>query len=823
MGKVSVNCRSKPVPVSKLRPMSAARPDESSGAAGVTPAAKPAPSNTSASWLPTERARGEPDEAVNEHIVNYLERVGGPKGFLEKMKGLYVDCESTTRLRDSLPDVFSKAPRAGVSWSTFDARPSGKSAMNAHLHPTHLNFLPEILQDMSPYMPDVARAIREIVTNGVTFTLNVRPAACPALAAAPAEAQSAFTWGPDDNYASYVHFLAVLVVCQVFRTSALPGARRFPAWLVTDLEAIPAQYDVSKGPMERCSKLVRKSMYLAAQNREFDDFMMFNMAKGNGWRQEEEVMHFVKKHNSQNVYEKSLQLPPHMAKRVVLMARAADDWHEKCAQEVGKAGSMASAGLQKGILSNAVTYPGHCFTKSSHALFKPICTTTLASSLLAITELFARGGRFDNMPPESFALACKSLAMWCNLKDGVLKRLGAREEAMLTTYAKIKSGKYDAENVQFCREFDEDTTETDVAQFDKYLASALGMVEDAMRLSTEELPQAASAAAFPAGGVGKSNEDWWTERFEFEVKKYDHWHSHRHTVDIGAQKAEEQYLMDKRKHALEATKGFASVYTEIMDYATDVDFTATAGAWRENRIRQVAEAAKCSEADVLVCVLHNFGAYRTCSETIFESGRSLCNTVAGASGLALYVQSGFPANVRRAGKKEPLGTAPANGSDDENPPVVDDFPGLPVSAAAADVYKDNGQLKALLAKDFRKLEELGDGTDSRYGEPSVICFEDPLTSARKGKDLARPPLRVLGVQPAKNSPWMTLSFFKSGRLVAAPPREFVSTDARAAIKARKWIIETKVLREASKHDRHQLGDDFFRRICSTSWRRWRTA
>ena len=69
-------------------------------------------------------------------------------------------------------------------------------------------------------------------------------------------------------------------------------AKQIPTWSCDDLAAIQAKNEATGGPLDRCAKLVRKTMYLAATCREFDDFMMFTMAVGNGWRTEQEIAFF---------------------------------------------------------------------------------------------------------------------------------------------------------------------------------------------------------------------------------------------------------------------------------------------------------------------------------------------------------------------------------------------------------------------------------------------------------------------------------------------------------------------------------------------------
>ena len=761
------------------------------------------------------REPGEPDEAVADAIVTWMGGVRNCRGLVDNLQAVYPDKTAAVHLRNALVHTFSKKPRAGVSWSNFDAAPksSGPVAVAGHVHPAHLNYTPAVAQDLVPYVEDVARAIREIITHGVgDVVLHVRPTAFPPLAAANYEHPAAFLWGPDDSYQSYVHFFAILAVVHAIIARGLPGDAALPPWLVEQLGAVSAKFKPSSGPMDRCSKLVRRSMYNAATNREFDDFMMFHMVVENGWRSEEDVSKFVKKHNAAVAYDKALQLAPHSAKRVVMMARGSDAWRELCVAAVGQAGSMAKAGLRKEILSNGETYPGHCFTKSTHALFKPLCTTSEESTMAVTRELLARHGRFDGITADAHALACKAVGFWWRVKEGPLKRLGVPADAMETTYAKVLAGKYDADVVNFARDFDEDTSETDIAAFDKYLQEAMTMIDDCVRLGTTTTP--ATPAACPgAPSVNLSNEEWWTERFEFEVKRFTVWRNLRDAAAEDVKKAEAAFDLAKRKHASEATKEFADLYTELVPFSTDLAFVSSAAAWREKRVGDIAAIEKCSAGNVLVCVLHNFTSYQTCTDNILDSGRKIGNVIAGANGMALYVQTHYPTKVVRPGSAKPLVQAGEKGGDPEesgdDAGTFQEFPGLPTSASKSECYKDGGERKALLARDFRKLQELGDGVDGRHGEPSAICFEQEEAGPRRGPPVTRPPTRVLCVIPSKNSPWMRLSGIKTGRWVAAPPRQVVSTTNKAAIQARRYVIETTEPRAAAKHDRYQLGDDFW--------------
>ena len=75
-----------------------------------------------------------------------------------------------------------------------------------------------------------------------------------------------------------------------------------------------------------------------------------------------------------------------------------------------------------------------------------------------------------------------------------------------------------------------------------------------------------------------------------------------------ANSAQEEQLFKKnaRKHAMSATTEYLQMYCDHLDFEGEVEFAAHAAAWRESRAKQIADVTKCSPADVLVCVLHNF-------------------------------------------------------------------------------------------------------------------------------------------------------------------------------------------------------------------------
>ena len=67
--------------------------------------------------------------------------------------------------------------------------------------------------------------------------------------------------GPDDSYQSYVHFFAILAVVHVIVARGLPGDAAMPPWLLEQLGAVSAKFRPSSGPMDRCSKVARRSVY----------------------------------------------------------------------------------------------------------------------------------------------------------------------------------------------------------------------------------------------------------------------------------------------------------------------------------------------------------------------------------------------------------------------------------------------------------------------------------------------------------------------------------------------------------------------------------
>ena len=69
---------------------------------------------------------------------------------------------------------------------------------------------------------------------------------------------------------------------------------------------------------------------------------------------------------------------------------------------------------------------------------------------------------------------------------------------------------------------------------------------------------------------------------------------------------EDVFKKNARKHAMSATADFLHMYCDHFGYEGDAEFAAHAAAWRESRAKEIAAVTKCSPADVLVCVLHNF-------------------------------------------------------------------------------------------------------------------------------------------------------------------------------------------------------------------------
>ena len=214
-------------------------------------------------------------------------------------------------------------------------------------------------------------------------------------------------------------------------------------------------------------------------------------------------------------YNKDLQIAPHAAKRLMLMAKAPPEFIAVAREAIGKVKTMAETGLKKEILESAEIYPHHKFTKSAHNLFGPFCTTTDASSLMALTMLLCQKGRCKDMAPSEYINSCKAVAFFLHAKDTTFKRKGICQDIVNVIQERVLTGKYDADTVRLAREFDEDTSETDAALLDAYLCDAMPMVGDAVRMNgeraEEEKKTEATSAACPAN---KSNEEWWVEFIE---------------------------------------------------------------------------------------------------------------------------------------------------------------------------------------------------------------------------------------------------------------------------------------------------------------------
>jgi len=211
-------------------------------------------------------------------------------------------------LKGALLDVFPKTARESISWVKFDTVPSSSTSTDGttpghigHVHPIRMNCLPEILKTTVPYTDDVQQAVGEILTNGIHFTLHARPIPFPPLAG---EKSAAFTWGPDDHYAVWTHFMAVLIISQFARgASGFPGAGKFPSWLLSDLAAIPSKYDQPSGPFGVMSNFVSRTTYLAQQNRGLDDFMFYYLALNNGLTTEPALKEFIRTHSAKRAYD----------------------------------------------------------------------------------------------------------------------------------------------------------------------------------------------------------------------------------------------------------------------------------------------------------------------------------------------------------------------------------------------------------------------------------------------------------------------------------------------------------------------------------------
>ena len=201
-------------------------------------------------------------------------------------------------------------------------------------------------------------------------------------------------------------------------------------------------------------------------------------------------------------YNKDLQIATHTAKRLMLMAKAPPEFIAVAREAIGKVKTMAETGLKKEILESAEIYPHHKFTKSAHNLFGPFCTTTDASSLMALTMLLCQKGRCKDMAPSEYINSCKAVAFFLHTKDTTFKRKGICQDIVNVIQDRVLTGKYDADTVRLAREFEEDTSETDAALFDAYLCDAMPMVGDAVRMNAERAEEEtiaeATSAACPA-------------------------------------------------------------------------------------------------------------------------------------------------------------------------------------------------------------------------------------------------------------------------------------------------------------------------------------
>ena len=58
------------------------------------------------------------------------------------------------------------------------------------------------------------------------------------------------------------------------------------------------------------------------------------------------------------------------------------------------------------------------------------------------------------------------------------------------------------------------------------------------------------------------------------------------------------------------------------------------------------------------------------------------------------------------------------------------------------------------------MEELADKVDGRFGDVAMLSFNECVSG--RGPKSRRPKIRVLGIQPASNSPWLRMRLFKAG-------------------------------------------------------------
>ena len=180
------------------------------------------------------------------------------------------------------------------------------------------------------------------------------------------------------------------------------------------------------------------------------------------------------------------------------------------------------------------------------------------------------------------------------------------------------------------------------------------------------------------------------------------------------------------------------------------------------------------------------------------------NMICGASGLATFVASDVPTGIGRTTRRPgaPRADSPSTPRVDSGdvPAAVEAnsaLTGLPPAGGAYQEYKDEGEVRQLLAADYGKLLTIG-AMDKRFGE----CVSFKFT----GKAAAR----AVCVLPSSNNPWLRMQLISNLHLaVGDAPLCFADLGSGAGARARRGDVIFRTASQTSKHARSQKGTLFF--------------
>jgi hypothetical protein len=174
------------------------------------------------------------------------------------------------------------------------------------------------------------------------------------------------------------------------------------------------------------------------------------------------------------------------------------------------------------------------------------------------------------------------------------------------------------------------------------------------------------------------------------------------------------------------------------------------------------------------------------------------NTICGALGLATIVASDVPSGRGRPSvpnrKKAASGVATTSS---EGGFVKEILQGLPAAEATYLEYKDEAEVKQLLAADYSKLLTVG-SMEKRFGESVSFKYNGKAA------------VRAVCVLPSNNNPWLRVQLVSSLHLPTGDaPTMFADLSSSAVQKARRGEVLFKAAHTSNKSARSQKGVVFF--------------